>query len=319
MLHILLVILKIIGIVFVAVLGLLLFLFLILMLGPIRYRVAGQAGDKVDIEGNISWLFFVLRCKINYTSEKGLLWYVCILGFLFASNEEAFVAKKEAKQLSKIEGELPVSTEHSMLEQTERQELLIQEDIDKETEIKTKPIKEQTKQSPKKKKKSILGKLKRLLKKGNDFFVNLKKKIISIPKKLASMRDRIIEKKERFLQWKEYFLGEANKEVMKYILSHFKKMLLHILPNRFHGRVEFGLEDPYRMGQILAVLGILMPIYQDKLTVIPDFEEEKLKGDVSLKGIIIPGYLVLHLFILLLNKEVRRIIKEGKQLIGGNV
>ena len=95
MLHILLVILRVIGIVFVAVLGLLLFLFLILMLGPIRYRVTGQAEDKVDIEGNISWLFFVLRCKINYTSEKGLLWYVRILGFLFASNEETSVEKRK--------------------------------------------------------------------------------------------------------------------------------------------------------------------------------------------------------------------------------
>ena len=117
---------------------------------------------------------------------------------------------------------------------------------------------------------------------------------------------------------KEYFLGEENKEVMKEILSRLKKMFRHIWPNKLCGRVEFGLEDPYTMGQILAVLGILMPIYQDKLTVIPDFEEEKLKGDFSLRGRIIPGYLVLQLFILIMNKEVRRVIKEGKeQLLGG--
>lgn len=313
MLHILLVILKIIGTVFAAVLGFLLFLFFILMLGPIRYRAAGQAGDKVDIEGNISWLFFVLRCKIKYTSEMGFLWYVRILGFLFASNEEDFVAKKEAKRKRKKEKEakktakqvemiskseeLQVSTKEADFVESEDKVLLIQENSEKEMKRKT---------------------CQRTTKIISDFFVNLKKKITSIPKKLASMRDRIIKKKESFLRWKEYFLGEANKEVIKYILSHFKKMLLHILPNRFYGRVEFGLEDPYRMGQILAVLGILMPIYQDKLTVIPDFEEEKLKGEVFLKGVIIPGYLVLHLFILGLNKEVRRIIKEGKQLIGGN-
>jgi hypothetical protein len=62
---------------------------------------------------------------------------------------------------------------------------------------------------------------------------------------------------------------------------------------------------------------MLMPLYQEHLTVQPDFEEPKLCGSVSLKGRIIPGYLLIKAGILVLNKKIRNTIKEGKKLIGG--
>ena len=316
MLHILLVILKIIGIVFAVVLGVLLFLFLLFALGPIRYRAAGEADEKKALEGRISWMFFILRCKIQYTSEKGLIWYIRIFGHLVASNEKNFVEKKKKKKEKKdLSGGQKMEELAKVEEDREEPTTFAEQPV----ETIKKPIVENKKNIEQEAKKvSFVQKSKKVIERIKGVLIRWKKKITSIPEKLVSMKDKIIKNKDRLTGIKEYFLGEENKEVMKEILSRLKKMFGHIWPNKLRGRVEFGLEDPYTMGQILAVLGILMPIYQDKLTVIPDFEEEKLKGDFSLAGRIIPGYLVLQLFILIMNKEVRRVIKEGKeQLLGG--
>lgn len=313
MLHILLVILKIIGIVFAVVLGVLLFLFLIFAFGPIRYRAAGEADEKKALESHISWMFFIFRCKIQYTSEKGLIWYIRIFGYLVASNEKNFLEKKKEKK--ELSGGQKMEELVKVEEDREEPAAFAVQSV----ETTKKPIVESKKNIEQEAKKvSFVQKSKKVIERIKGVLIRWKKKITSIPEKLVSMKDKIIKNKDRLTEIKEYFLGEENKEVMKEILSRLKKMFRHIWPNKLCGRVEFGLEDPYTMGQILAVLGILMPIYQDKLTVIPDFEEEKLKGDFSLRGRIIPGYLVLQLFILIMNKEVRRVIKEGKeQLLGG--
>ena len=370
MVHILVVILKFMGIVLAAVLGLLLFLFLLCMVAPIRYHLDGQAGDKIHIEGRVSWLFFVLRCKIKYDSEEGMNWFFRIFGVLAASNEESFVTKKEAKRAKKEakeakkkleenskveqkEQEIPVSEEELSQDILVSEEDLLQdipefeEDLPQdriedgnhldgmEEKTSQKMLEEIVEDIPveepsEEQKTSVIEKIKnaylslkdfieKIYKRVKNIFIHTKKKITDIPIKFRNIKNRLEKIWGRIEEIKEFFLGQQNKEVIGYILNICKKIAHHLLPNKFQGKVEFGLEDPYTMGQILALLGMLMPIYQDKLVVIPDFEEQKLKGEVSLSGTIIPGYMIFWLLKLILNKEVRRVIKDGKTLIGGNI
>lgn len=165
---------------------------------------------------------------------------------------------------------------------------------------------------------SLLEKLLKTKKRATDFYTKWKNRLLSIPKKIHSIRQSLDDKLEKLEMMKEFWRREETQDVKNRLIRDGKKVLIHILPRRFRGHIEFGLEDPYLMGQILAVLGMLMPLYQDKLTVVPDFEEPKLIGSFYLKGRIIPGYLFIKGVALLLNKNVRKTIKEGKQLIGGN-
>ena len=142
----------------------------------------------------------------------------------------------------------------------------------------------------------------------------IKNCLTGIRTKIDKIKAQII----RILEWKEFFLGERNREGFLHIWKNIKKMILHILPRKLEGKIEFGLEDPYVMGQVLTVLGIFYPVYQDKFTIIPDFENPGFAGDGSLKGRIVPGYLLLRILIAICNREVIRIIKEGKNLTGGN-
>lgn len=354
MVHILLWIIKVIGIVLAAVLGLILFLFFIVLLGPIGYEAVGQAEETRKAEGRISWLWFVIRYKIHYDSQNEIWWKLRVFGIPILSSEKQRKKKADNQKKKAAEREkespgneaverqknfsketLPVEKEavpqNGDLEATAYggkdktlKEIPEMRDLEAtayekeeknaaadKKELDALKIKESSDQRKKQRKPSLIWR------RISEKIKNIRNKIKEIPQKLLRLRDRGKEVLERFQEIREYFLGERNKEVLKGILTVLKKMLRHILPNQLRGRVEFGLEDPYRMGQVLALLGVLMPIYQDKLEVHPDFEEEKLKGDLSCKGRIIPGYLLFYLLKLFLDRDVRRVVKEGKALIGG--
>ncbi len=142
-------------------------------------------------------------------------------------------------------------------------------------------------------------------------------KIKSIPVLIRSKITVVREKINRVLEIKDFFLGERNREGFEHILKNIKKMIIHILPGKIQGEIDFGVEDPYLMGQILTILSIFYPAYQDRLTIHPDFENPGFAGDFALRGRIIPGYLLWRVLVIICNREVRRIIKEGRQLIGG--
>ena len=364
MLNILLGILKIIGILLLTVLSLIFILVLILLLGPICYRVSGEYREEKAFSGSISWIFFVLRARVEYVKEKGLLWGVRIFGILVASNEEEFLEKKAEKQrlqeerrrlkeekkasLNKgeesfgIEDRKPaeeISEPVKALEEAEKisEPAKVSEEAsepmnqkEEETNCKVEPLEENIgiskKESPdepvkkplslKIKEKYILikNRIKELIQKIKAIPDKIKKGIEGIKAKIQNLKAKI----RKILEWKEFFLGERNREGFLHVLHNLKKMILHILPRKLQGKVEFGVEDPYVMGQILTVLSIFYPVYQEKFTVIPDFENPGFAGDASLKGRIIPGYLVVRLLIALCNKEVIHIIKEGRRLAGGN-
>ncbi|MBE5956085.1 MAG: hypothetical protein E7253_06500 [Lachnospiraceae bacterium] len=345
MLNILLGILKIIGILLAVILSLILIFILIVLFGPIGYKASGTYREEKKGSAAISWLGFVLRAKADYkkdnnkddNKEAGLLWTVRLFGILVASNEERFLLKKEEKrrmqeEKRRVKEERQNSEERQINDEKEFQSSGLEKgqpaktqvteavaDNGKDTDRNSAPqVPEKTENQEVKGKEDKVSKVKIKLN-------HLMQKIKSIPDRIKSFItglktkiESIKEKMRRILEIKEFFLGEQNREGYLHVLRNLKKMILHMLPRKLKGTIEFGVEDPYIMGQILTVLGIFYPVYQDKFTVLPDFENPGFAGEVSLKGRIIPGYLILRLLIAICNREVIRIIKEGRVLIGGN-
>lgn len=76
MLHILLLILKVIGIILAVILGILVLLVCIVVFVPVRYEVNGRAGGKLSelkVKGKVTWLFSLVRADI-YFKENKLKW-----------------------------------------------------------------------------------------------------------------------------------------------------------------------------------------------------------------------------------------------------
>lgn len=323
MMNILLGILKITGIFLAVILGILLLLFLILGFGPIGYGGKGNWQKEKSAGGYVNWLFFVLRIRADYCRETGFQWWVRLFGILIASNDEEFIRKKEEKRRKK-EAKKALKQEKQAQKELETPLEVAKEPESSKEDVSSKErktgddVKEQTAKEKKsflEKGKAILSGIAGQLRKLGDKIRSLVDKIKAIPAKIKGIIETAREKLEFAGQVKEFFFGERNKEEFSHVWKNGKKMIRHILPVKLKGEITFGVEDPYTMGQILTVLGMLYPVYQDKLTLHPDFENQTLEGNVELKGRIIPGYLLWKVLVIMASRDVRRIINEGRELL----
>ena len=70
-----------------------------------------------------------------------------------------------------------------------------------------------------------------------------------------------------------------------------------------------GTGDPASTGQIMAIQGMLYPWHKGNIRLEPDFEEKHIEGEFHLKGRIRLGTLGICGLRILLNKNVRRLIR----------
>ena len=93
------------------------------------------------------------------------------------------------------------------------------------------------------------------------------------------------------------------------------RVLKHILPRRISGFIRFGLSDPARTGQISGILAMLYPKMPEKLEVIPDFQEACFEADTVFKGHVFLIYIIIQGLKIILNKNVRLLIKVVRQKV----
>ena len=96
MLHILLLILKIIGIVIAVLLGLLLFAVLVVLFVPIRYRFEGKKYSDIVVKGKVTWAFGLVHLRILYLQEK-LSIVLRVAGYRFFDNDDSGKKKHKTK------------------------------------------------------------------------------------------------------------------------------------------------------------------------------------------------------------------------------
>ena len=95
---------------------------------------------------------------------------------------------------------------------------------------------------------------------------------------------------------------EAKEEIIKYIEA------------KGYGEVtDFGSEDPSVTGTVLALLGMTMPLHQNRIEFVPVFENRNLlEGNVTVKGriyCIVPVVILLKLYF---NQDIKYIIRRWK-------
>ena len=96
MLHVILGILKVIGVILLVILCLLLLCLLALLFVPVRYRVAGRKeGQELESRIQVSWLLHLLRLTADYR-EKHLVIRLKLFGFtLKRTGEEKTISRKK--------------------------------------------------------------------------------------------------------------------------------------------------------------------------------------------------------------------------------
>lgn len=118
-------------------------------------------------------------------------------------------------------------------------------------------------------------------------------------------------------RWLIFLNTESTRQVLGLAMDRIKRMLKHILPRQLEGRVEFGSEDPSQTGMIYGAYAAMYPKVGDRFSFTPSFEEKKLNGEVSLKGKIVLGYLLLQVLAIIANRNTITVIRGFLKLKGG--
>lgn len=300
MLHILSLILKIIGIILLVILGILLFVCAVVLLYPVRYRVAAKAdGDvkSLSLEAKASWLLRVVSAFVVYKEQK-LEWQVTLFGWKLNQPGK----KKRNKEKKEV---LP-NPDEPAYEQADKNDSIPKEETPAgETTWEDSPVNEEQRQ-PKASEKAKKKK-KEKVKSDQTWPQKIRCTIHKICDKIKAIW-RVKEEVKEFLTDEVHLraFGKAKGELIV-LLKHFR-------PRRLKGYVRFGLEDPYHTGQVLAVLSVLYPFYGKHLEVYPEFEREILEGDVYLKGHLRLVHFLRIIRLIFFDKDIKQTYHHFKKI-----
>ena len=270
MVHILLLILKIIGIIVLSILG----LALLILFFPIAYvgKVNGNIEEK-KITGNIraGWLFHLLHCRL-WIENTEIHYNIRLLGIKIKSSEtkekkkkekrknqseeqsqkneeektqdelkEDSVKKNDIKQIGTSENEKVQEIQNSNLEETDvknqNNENIKSEDSKKTTETNNR----------KKEKKSFITRMqisfKKLKQRIKKIVKNIKDKIHNIKENAKNKKNSIDEIINQIKTVKQFVTSKTTKEAYAYGKKMVLKLLKHLAPNRIKGNLYMGFEE----------------------------------------------------------------------------
>ena len=303
MLQILFLIIKIIGIILAALLGLALLILLLVLFVPVRYRAYGiRSSRECRAEGRVSWLLRLLCIPFSFQDGE-LEIRVKLLGFTILDplkEEEAFrepVQRKTEQSAGK--------EEETAGEDSEREEVPAEENAGEadasgsfeasqadEAETSAQPASERDAEAAAElENEASEGRFSRGFRELGRFLRAVIRFFMKIPRKLKNLKctfqrfcDKIKRMVKRYREMKAFALDERTKAAVSLVWKQAGILLGQALPRKIRGRLHFGTEDPALTGQILGAIGIFYPLFMDNVKVEPDFEKPALDGELSLKG-----------------------------------
>lgn len=337
MIHIMLLVLKIIGLILLIILCLVLLLLAVLLFVPVRYRANGEKYGELKIRAKFTWLLHLLTVTAVY--ENGLDIVIRIFGFSLGKKKSKELMEETGEELSEDEfwdgvSEALSNGEDEGSSQGEDTILLESSDGDSSGE-------ETAEENPSREKKPDEGPKEPDVhiasvenssedfayksEKPRGFFGRIWDTMKKIPavikrKSLAVIQRvkiifRILWKKwqaleDKVSEVKAFVEDKENQEVFHLIIKQIKVLFRHVLPRKMKGSVRIGFEDPYTTGQAMAVAGLLCPIYKNSIQVCPSFEEPVMEGELACSGRIRLGSLIVIVGKLFLNKRFRFLFRK---------
>lgn len=342
MLHILLLILKIIGIVLLVILGVLLLGIACALFVPVRYRIEaarqeGEGQPPVTVRVKVTWLLCLINFLLRFDGE--LFVRARILFFTVFR-----MPKKEKRRKMKEQADDVGKKKQEDSEKRNKKEELVQSKDEAESGRSAESLEEiapdsaetqgdhvkgsDTQQTDKisqehyedfldvegaKEKPGFWDKLRvipeilrKLFEKIKGFFENIQYTIRRFCDKIGSISETI-----------EYYREVVEGETFKRSFALCKGELLTIVkslkPRKFEASLIVGMDDPASTGEILAVCGMLYPLLGGHVDVRGDFEKKRLEGQI-----LIVGKLRMFTFLrtavrIYFNKDIRKLYKLLKK------
>lgn len=335
MLHVLLLILKVLGLTLLIILGIILLIIILILVAPFRYTFDGEYYEDFSGNARIRWLIFVLDLKAQY-NNKTFLYYLRSFGSLVSTNDDikpGFMAKVFNWIFSKFRRTKPedvpvrVLDDDLHLDMNETSLTGNNEDIMASSDSANLIEKIDEDNPPKKvtildRVNRIVDNIRRIPEKIYDFLTGIEKRIRAFFKNTRRSVKRFLhnlkginEKKDDILDFlKDSNTKEAFSSAKKYALS----LLKHIKPRKLNGYLKFGFDEPDTTGKLLGVVAMMYPLYKDCIHVYPDFEQRVFEGQASGKGRVRLGFLLILILRIIQDKNLITTFNKGMSIVGGN-
>lgn len=346
MLHILLLILKIIGIVILCLLGIFVLGIVCVLFVPVRYRVEavrkeGEGEPPVILRVKVTWLLHFINLILRFDGSLFVRARIMMITLFRLPKKERRIKKEKRRIKNEAGPEETAGNEGARKEtekgaaagqaeksetssekreeresaapQQEKQEGAVVTVISENAKSQPDEATETAKEDASEKKPSFLDKLRAIreilrgvLSKIKGLFENIQYTIRKFCDKIKSASDTI-----------EYYRGVIEGESFQRSFALCKGELLRIgkslKPQKFQAQLIVGMDDPAVTGQILAYCGMLYPLLGGSVDVAGDFEKKRLEGHVLVKGKI-RFFTFLRVAVkVYFNKDIRRLYKLLKK------
>lgn len=330
MLHIIIFILKIIGILLLVILGLILLLVSSVLFVPITYKVRAERKDGViEVRAVAGWMFRLLSVhyRLHTSQEPMQLLQGRILGIpVWKPLEPRKEKPKKAEKKSKEKQSKPKQMEAKQLEQktevksSDKAKERLKKDLTPGTAVATVPQPEpevsrqeqpQDKQAQTKPpRQSILKKLLYAIRRIYGKITAIGRGLFSLVVKLLHMPEKA---SETIGTLTDFWNLEENVKARESIWRELKFLWKHSRPRKADLTLHFGFEDPSWTGQCMGVLSILNVWYPGRIFLKPEFEQEIFEGTLYIKGHMMLAVPLLSIFRLWRDENVMKMYRRFRQ------
>ena len=330
MLHIIIFILKIIGILLLVILGLILLLVSSVLFVPITYKIRAERKDGViQVRAVAGWMFRLLSVhyRLHTSQEPMQLLQGRILGIpVWKPLEPKKEKPKKAEKKSKEKQSKPKQMEVKQLEQkaevksSDKAKERLKKDLTPGTAVATIPQPEpevsrqeqpQDKQAQTKPpRQSILKKLLYAIRRIYGKITAIGRGLFSLVVKLLHMPEKA---SETIGTLTDFWNLEENVKARESIWRELKFLWKHSRPRKADLTLHFGFEDPSWTGQCMGVLSILNVWYPGRIFLKPEFEQEIFEGTLYIKGHMMLAVPLLSIFRLWRDENVMNMYRRFRQ------
>lgn len=303
-------ILKIIGILLLTILGLLVLTVACLLFVPVRYRIWGEIGEKIDIHVRASWLLHIVSFRAEHNG-KVLAKKLRVFGIpLRARRRKTKKPEKKKRKTTETEEESV-----AILAENEEAVTLAEEEIMARSagnELTTATEANANMETAEKNRSCLFGKKKKSLFAG---ILSILQKIRQLPGMIRSRWETLKEKTTGFKETLNGLLTELKKEqnleALKTLWNELRLILKHSSPGRIRAEASFSLGDPANTGQALGAISMIPFLYRYPIHLYPDFESERIyfEGTFDIRGRVFGIHALILLIHLFFDKNIRGLME----------
>lgn len=341
MLHILLLILKIIGIVLLCLLGALILGIACALFVPVRYRVEavrkeGEGEPPVLLRVKVTWLLHFVNLVLRFDGSLFVRARIMIVTLFRLPKKEkrkkggrkekigAGPEEADAIEAARENDEKNAADEHSGKDDgvkaaLEKRESASQTDLSEETEetesrpsrsIETAEIEGEDEALEKP---SFWDKLRAIPEILRGIFLKIKSLFENIQYTIRKFCDKIKSVSDTIEYYRSVIEGEAFQRSFSLCKGELLRIAKSLKPQKFQAQLVVGMDDPAATGQILGYCGMLYPLIGGHVDVAGDFEKKRLEGRVFLKGKIRFFTFLRAAVKVYFNKDIRKLYRLLKK------